>query len=79
VLQVGVSYSATIFFIPARWYLSWQVRQSLSEGTRDRKARNGALEDLGITASWGDEAKQILALLAPVVSAPILDALTKSH
>ena len=81
VLQVGVAYTAILatFFIPARWYLSWQVAQSLPHGAHDREARKGALEDLGITASWADEAKQILALLAPVVSAPILDALTKSH
>jgi hypothetical protein len=77
-LQSGVGYSAllAIFFLPARSVLAWQARRMAPPGdARDRADDEKALEAAGLVSSWRDDLKQILALLAPVLSAPVVDAL----
>ena len=65
-----------VFFLPARAYLAWQVQQLPSDAG---KAHEEAAKQAGLAGPWSESAKQILALLAPVFSAPVLDALVKSH
>ncbi|HEU4582580.1 MAG TPA: hypothetical protein VFS67_30195 [Polyangiaceae bacterium] len=79
-LQAGVGYSALLvaFFLPARSYLAWRARcvaprAELHDNAQERKS----LEDAGLVGSWRDDVKQILALVAPILSAPLFDALAK--
>jgi hypothetical protein len=79
-LQAGVGYSALLvaFFLPARGYLAWRARcvaprAELHDSAKEKKS----LEDAGLVGSWRDDVKQILAILAPILSAPLFDALAK--
>src|SRR4029079_16834610 len=79
-IQAGVGYSAmlAVFYLPARAYVAWQVqRRYVGSAAKDRKARQKEDEEAGLAGSWTDEAKQVLALLAPILSAPLLDAFVK--
>jgi hypothetical protein len=77
-IQSGVVYSAmlAVFFLPARAYLAWQVARLPPDA---RQAHDEAAKQAGLAGSVTESAKQILALLAPVLSAPVLDALVKAH
>jgi hypothetical protein len=77
-LQSGAAYSAllVIYFLPARSVLGWQARRIATPSeANDRAEDRKALEAAGLIGSWRDDLKQVLALLAPVLSAPLLDAL----
>jgi hypothetical protein len=78
VIQSGVGYTAlmTVFFAPVRALLSWQIERAVPAGSRG-KAREKWLKDHDLFVSWQDDARQILALLAPLVSAPVFEAITK--
>jgi len=84
-IQAGVGYSAliAIFYLPARFYLAALTDRLVSssappgpEITR-KAARAQLLKDNGVSVSWLDDAKQILALLAPVLASPLFDAIAK--
>jgi hypothetical protein len=77
-IQAGIGYSALIavFFLPIRAYLVSRV--PMGAGKKTRKERTKALKEAGLEVSWVEDAKQILALLAPVLAAPIFDAIAKS-
>jgi hypothetical protein len=88
-VQAGVGYSALLamFFLPARAYLAWRAR-GLAREARDQAdgaaanlpdhaGEKKSLQDAGLMGSWRDDLKQILALLAPILSAPLFDALAK--
>jgi len=78
VVQSGVGYSAllTVFYLPVRVLLAQHVDALIPKDTTRRAKRNW-LADQGLSASWQREARQALALLAPILSAPIFDALAK--
>jgi hypothetical protein len=79
-LQSGVGYSVllVIFFLPARSYLAWKARQlPPREASQDRAKEQKSREEAGLVGSWRDDLKQILALLAPVLAAPLFDAFVK--
>jgi hypothetical protein len=81
VLQAGVGYSALLvaFFLPARAFLGSLVAPLIPLELRvDAEARQKWLAAHGLTASWQDDARQLFALLAPVLSAPVVDAIAKS-
>jgi hypothetical protein len=79
--QAGVGYSALIvvFFLPIRLYLAAKVQELVPSKSKrfGRAARANLLKDNGVEVSWLEDAKQILALLAPVLAAPIFDAIAK--
>jgi hypothetical protein len=80
VVQCGVGYSALLvaFFLPARAILGSLVGPLIPLEVRvDAEARQKWLVTHGLHGSWQDEARQILALLAPVLSAPVFDAIAK--
>jgi hypothetical protein len=70
-LQSGIAYSAllAIYFLPARSVLAWQARQMGARGQAQ------AQEVAALVGSWRSDLKQVLALVAPVLTAPLLDAL----
>jgi hypothetical protein len=81
VLQAGVGYSAVlaVFFLPARAYLAWRAA-GLAEASAPGasvKQRRAWLEERGLVGSAREAVGQVVALLAPVLSAPIVDALAK--
>ena len=75
--QAGVGYSAliTVFYLPIRIYLASKVPPG---DVAAKKEASDAPKVAGINLVWLDEAKQILALLAPVLAAPIFDAIAKT-
>jgi len=80
VLQSGVGYSAllAIFFLPARVFLDLLVGNLIPASVKeDPVARKKWLDDHELSRSWLDDVRQILALLAPVLSAPVFEALAK--
>jgi hypothetical protein len=71
-LQSGVAYSAllVVFFLPARCFLDWLLVPLVPVETRtDAEARKKWLVTHDLAGSWQDDARQLLALLAPVISA----------
>jgi len=81
VVQSGVGYSALLvaFFLPARSFLGWLVVPLIPiEARSDAKARKDWLVAHDLSGSWRDDAQQILAMLAPVLSAPVFDAIAKA-
>jgi len=77
----GVAYSAilAVFYLPARWILQNHIDKTVPEGkqTRGTQAREVWLKENGFAAGWRDDIKQILAVLAPVLAAPIFETLAK--
>jgi len=77
----GVAYSAilAVFYLPARWILQNHVDRLVPDGkqTRGTQAREGWLKENGFAAGWRDDIKQILAVLAPVLAAPVFETLAK--
>ncbi|HEY2515955.1 MAG TPA: hypothetical protein VGI39_34025 [Polyangiaceae bacterium] len=81
VVESGVGYSAilAVFFLPARLQLARLVSMlAARESAVGGKARRTWLRENELQGSWQKDARQILALLAPVLSAPIFDAIAKS-
>jgi hypothetical protein len=57
--------------------LSHQAHAAVPDGLRTNPAaRKKWLTDKGLSDSWREDAQQLLALLGPVLSAPILDLVT---
>jgi hypothetical protein len=80
VVQSGVGYSAVLalFFVPARLLLHTHVQRVVSDaGLTTAKDRKQWLEDHDLSGRWQDDTRQIVAILAPVLSIPVLDALAK--
>lgn len=80
-VQSGVAYSAlvAIFYLPTRFYLAVLTDRLISAPSAGRSAaRAQLLKDNGVPVSWWEDAKQILALLAPVLASPIFDAIAKT-
>jgi hypothetical protein len=77
----GAGYSAilAVFYLPARWILQGHIDKTVPEGkqTRGTQAREAWLKENGFAAGWRDDIKQILAVLAPVLAAPIFETLAK--
>lgn len=77
----GVAYSAILamFYLPARWILQSHVDQVVPDGkqTRGTQVREAWLKENGFAAGWRDDIKQILAVLAPVLAAPVFETLAK--
>jgi hypothetical protein len=81
VVQSGVAYSAllAIFFLPARAFLGWIASRLVPMDLRDdADARKKWLVARDMGGAWQDDVRQILALLAPVLSAPVFDAIAKA-
>ena len=79
-LQAGVGYSSLLvaFFLPARSYLAWQARLiAPKQELHDRATEKKNMEEAGLVGSWREDLKQILALLAPILAAPLFDALVR--
>ena len=81
VLECGVFYSTVLasVFLPARAFLRSAVDPLARfevKGDLDAAKKWLAANDLDRT--WQDDARQILALLAPLLSAPVFDAIAKS-
>jgi hypothetical protein len=47
------------------------------EASQDRAQEQKSREEAGLVGSWRDDLEQILALLAPVLAAPLFDAFVK--
>lgn len=83
VIQSGVGYSTllAIFFLPVRAVLGAlvvAVDPPLPDGReQDINARKARLAARDLGSSWQHDARQLLALLAPVLSAPVFDAIAK--
>jgi zinc transporter ZupT len=80
VMQSGVGYSALLvaFFVPTRTFLALLVDPlTPPEACADAEARKRWLAAQNLAGSWQADARQILALLAPVLSAPVFDAIAK--
>jgi hypothetical protein len=80
VLISGVAYSAIllVFFVPVRCLLGHQIEKTMMESELPTLAlRDKWLKNHGFSRGWKEDAQQILAIFAPVVSVPIFDALTK--
>jgi hypothetical protein len=77
----GVAYSAilAVFYLPARWILQNHIDKAVPKGKRTlgTQAREGWLKENGFSAGWRDDIKQILAVLAPVLAAPVFETLAK--
>jgi len=78
VLQSGVGYSAllAIFFLPVRMLLA-SYADALVPADLSRRAKRKWSVEQGLAGSWQKDARQVIALLAPIVSAPIFDAIAK--
>jgi hypothetical protein len=77
-MQAGVVYSGglAIAFLPASAYFGWQARSLVPEEHRKtHRATLAWLEENDLHRSWQDNVKRILALLAPVLSTPVFNAL----
>jgi hypothetical protein len=79
VLQSGVGYSAllAIFFLPVRMLLASYVDALVPTDIDSPRAKRKWLAEMGLAGSWQKDARQVVALLAPIVSAPIFDAIAK--
>lgn len=79
VLQSGVGYSAllAIFFLPVRMLLAGYADALVPTDLHSRRAKRRWFVEHGLAGSWQKEARQVVALLAPIVSAPIFDAIAK--
>jgi hypothetical protein len=80
VLISGAAYSAIllVFFVPVRCLLGYQIERAMMESELPTLAsRDKWLKNHGFSRGWKEDAQQILAIIAPVVSVPIFDALTK--
>ncbi len=80
VVQSGVAYSTilAVFFLPVRTLLALHVSKSVPLAERKTpKARKKWLAEQGLSESWQKDARQVLALLAPILSAPVFDAVAK--
>lgn len=77
----GVSYSCilAVFYLPARWILQRHIDGELPAGKRIRgtKEREEWLKGNGFTAGWREDLKQIFAVMAPVLAAPVFETLAK--
>ena len=81
VVQSGVGYSGLLatFFLPVRALLAHHVDASIPAAVHDsEKEKKKWLREHGLSGSWQEDARQLLALLAPVLSAPVFDAIAKS-
>jgi hypothetical protein len=80
-LQLGIAYSSLIavFYIPMRVFLEVELQALLRKQKKGsgRSERKKLLVDNGVAVSWQEDAKQILALLAPVLASPLFDAIAK--
>jgi hypothetical protein len=81
ILASGIAYSCIllIFYIPARCLAEFHARKAIPEteaGTLE--AREKWLKENGLAQGFRAELQQVLAILAPVISAPIFEALAKS-
>jgi hypothetical protein len=80
VVQSGVAYSALLvaFYAPARGLLAFHVQKTMpSEFESSAVQLEAWLKYNGLGGTWQDDARQILAIVAPILSAPIFDAVTK--
>jgi len=83
VLQSGVGYSALLagFFLPARGLLHRHIHAAIHAAIPPEQNTEAAREEWlkanRLSSSWHEEGRQILAVLAPVLAAPVFDALTK--
>jgi hypothetical protein len=80
VLQSGVVYSAlhAVFFAPARGLLSYQIHNAIPPAeAASAENRDAWLKKNELQSRWQDDVRQILAILAPVLSAPVFDAIVK--
>jgi hypothetical protein len=80
VVQSGVGYSALLvaFYAPARALLGFYSKRAVPVlELSSRAQRDQWLKEHGLDATWQDDARQILAIVAPIISAPLFDAITK--
>jgi hypothetical protein len=81
VLASGIAYSCilVIFYIPARALGGWHAENAIPEAEAGTlEAREKWLKENGLAPGFRAELQQVLAILAPVISAPVFEALAKS-
>jgi hypothetical protein len=80
-VQAGAGYSALlmIFFVPVRAVLGRRIAElARSKNKIGPAEKEGWLAEHGLEGSWQEDARQILALLAPVLAAPVFDVIAKA-
>jgi hypothetical protein len=79
VVQSGVGYSVLLaaFFVPARLRMDRQIGKQAPGKLRSGRAGQKWLDHRQLTGQWRDDFQQLLALRAPVLAAPVFDAIAK--
>jgi len=78
-MQSGVGYSAllAVFYFPVRLLLELHVWLQVPDWCRSSQAREMWCGAHGLTGSWRNELQPILAVVAPLIAAPVLEALAR--
>lgn len=75
----GVAYSAilAVFFLPTRALLEARVRAAMGGQSADLESREKWRKENGFNGGWKEDVRQIMAILAPVITAPLFKALVE--